>query len=78
MTALALPSFKAIDEPHHAVHECGRKALAALAGDDMAAAQRHVAEMRQHSDRVLHGLDEFGRAYLGTVGADRHGTAMAA
>ena len=33
---LALASFKAIDEPHHAVHSAGRKALAALAADDMA------------------------------------------
>jgi methyl-accepting chemotaxis protein len=75
---LALPSFKAIDEPHHAVHDCGRKALAALAGDDTAAAQRHVAEMRRHSDRVLHELDELGRAYPATVGADRSDAAMAA
>jgi hypothetical protein len=75
---LGLPSFKAIDEPHHAVHDRGLKALVALAGDDMPAAQRHVAEMRQHSEQVLRRLDEFARAYPGTVGTDRSGTPMAA
>jgi hypothetical protein len=60
------------------VHDRGLKALVALAGDDMTAAQRHVAEMRQHSELALRCLDEFGRDYPGTVGADRSGTPMAA
>jgi methyl-accepting chemotaxis protein len=75
---LALASFKGIDQPHHAVHDSGRKALAALAGDNMPAAQRHVAEMRQHSDQVLRCLDEFGRAYPSTMDANRSGAKMAA
>jgi methyl-accepting chemotaxis protein len=75
---VALPAFKAIDEPHHAVHESGRKALAAAAADDMATAQRHVAEMRQHSEQVLRCLDEFGRAYPATIGRADTGAAMAA
>ncbi len=73
-----LPSFKAIDEPHHAVHDRGRKALVALAGGDMTAAARYVAEMRQQSEQVLRWLDEFGRAYPSTTSADRFGSAMAA
>ena len=72
---LALPAFKAIDEPHQAVHDCGHRALAALGVGDRAAAQHHVAEMRQHSEQVLRCLDEFGRAYPATIGS---GAAMAA
>jgi Methyl-accepting chemotaxis protein (MCP) signalling domain/Chemoreceptor zinc-binding domain/PilZ domain len=68
---LALPSFKAIYPPHEHVHKSGRQALVALAAQDMAAAQRHVAEMMQHSEQVLRCLDEFGRAYPTTVGTDR-------
>jgi methyl-accepting chemotaxis protein len=75
---LALASFKAISEPHHAVHASGRKALAALADDDMIAAERHVAEMRRHSEQVLRSLDEFGRAYPSTMGSDHPGVAIAA
>ena len=77
-STLELPSFKVIDEPHHAVHDRGRKALIALAGGDMTAAARYVTEMRQHSEQVLRCLDEFGRAYPSTMGADRPGVAMAA
>jgi hypothetical protein len=60
---LALASFKAIKEPHHAVHDSGQKALAALGADDMATAQREVATMREASGRVLQNLDAFGREY---------------
>ena len=41
----------------------------ALAGRDMAAARRCVTELHQHSERVLHCLDEFDRAYPATIGA---------
>jgi methyl-accepting chemotaxis protein len=75
---LALPSFKALDEPHHKVHDYGRRALAALAADDMATTQRCVSEMQQHSTAVLRCLDEFGRAYPSTIGADSRGNAIAA
>jgi methyl-accepting chemotaxis protein len=75
---LELPSFKAINEPHHAVHDRGRKALVALAGGDMTTAARYVAEMRQHSEQVLRCLDEFGRTYPSTIGADHSGVATAA
>jgi len=68
---LALASFKAIHEPHHAVHDSGRKALAALAADDKATVQREVAAMREASGRVLQALDAFGREYPSTVEAER-------
>ncbi len=64
--AMALPSFKAIDAPHEAVHELGRRALVALAADDVAAARRCVADMRSQSERVLSCLDTFGREYPAT------------
>jgi Chemoreceptor zinc-binding domain/PilZ domain len=64
---LALPAFQALDEPHHHVHDTGRRALEALAMADMAAANRHVAEMRQHSEQVMHCLDEFARTYPTTI-----------
>jgi len=75
---LALPSFQGINEPHHQVHDAGRSALAALAAGDGAGAQRCIAEMRQQSARVLRCLDEFGRAYPATFGADHSGAAEAA
>ena len=34
---------------------------------DMAGAQRHPAELRAHSERVLRCLDEFARKYSVTV-----------
>ena len=68
---LALASFKALQEPHHAVHDAGRKALAALAVDDMATAQREVAAMRKASGEVLEGLDVFGREFPVTIRAGR-------
>jgi methyl-accepting chemotaxis protein len=64
---LALPSFRAIAEPHNAVHERGHKVLAAISAHDMAGAQRHLTELRAHSERVLGCLDEFGREYPVTV-----------
>ena len=75
---LALPSFKSIAEPHYEIHEAGRRALAAVVADDLTTAQRCVAEMRQHSEHVLHCLDDFGRAFPTTIGADRSDTAVAA
>ncbi len=70
---LALAAFKAIDEPHQAVHDSGRKALAALAADDVAAAQREVVAMREASGRVLQALDAFGREYPTALRAARDG-----
>ena len=67
----ALPSFQAMDAPHQAVHDAGRRALAALAADDMATAKREVAAMREASGRILHFLDAFGREFPATVGAAR-------
>ena len=68
---LALPSFKAIEEPHRTVHELGRKALAALAAGDTATARREVALLREASGRILQNLDAFGREYPSTVRAER-------
>ena len=65
-----LASFKALVGPHHLVHATGHKALVALAAGDTAAAQRAIAEMRQHSDQVVNCLDEFGRAYPATIGTE--------
>ena len=49
----------------------GRRALAAVAADDMATAQREVAAMREASGRILQALDAFGREYPATVRAER-------
>ena len=68
---LELESFKAIEDPHHAVHDAGRKALAALSVDDLTAAQHGVAAMREASTRVLQTLDAFDREYPTTIGAER-------
>jgi methyl-accepting chemotaxis protein len=68
--SMALPSFTAVKEPHHAVHELGRKALVALAANDAVTAQRCVADMRLQSEHVLRCLDEFGQAYPATIGPD--------
>jgi hypothetical protein len=59
-------------------HALTREQALALLRDDMTAAQRYVAEMRQQSEQVLRCLDEFGRAYPSTTSADRFGSAMAA
>ena len=64
---MALPSFRAINEPHHAVHACGAKALAALAAHDMGDAKRAVADLRQQSERVLQCLDQFAAEYATTI-----------
>jgi methyl-accepting chemotaxis protein len=66
---LALASFQAIKDPHHAVHDTGRRAFAALAANDMASAQREVTAMREASARVLQNLDAFGREFPATFGA---------
>ena len=71
---LALPSFHAMSEPHHAVHDAGRRALTALMADDTAAAQREVAAMRAASEQVLRQLDAFGREYPGTILASHPAT----
>ena len=75
---LALPSFRAIAEPHLAVHELGRKALAAVTVNDLRAAQRYVAEMSQQCDQVVRCLDDFGRAFPAVIGSDRGKVAKAA
>ncbi|HEY2616202.1 MAG TPA: methyl-accepting chemotaxis protein [Acetobacteraceae bacterium] len=61
--AMALPSFRALKQPHEAVHELGRKVLIALNADDATGAQRHVAAMRGQSDEVLRCLDALKRDY---------------
>ena len=71
LATLALASFKALDAPHHVVHDSGRRALAALAADDMTTAQREVAAMREASGRILQNLDAFGREYPTTVATSR-------
>jgi uncharacterized phage infection (PIP) family protein YhgE len=68
---LSLNSFKTLAEPHHAVHDTGRRALAALAADNMAAAQHEIAAMREASGHVLRDLEAFGREYPGTIAASR-------
>ena len=75
---LALPSFKGIADPHQAVHDRGRQALAAAGAGDMPAAQRFIAEMRQQSEHVMQCLDDFGREYPGTIEASRQETSTAA
>jgi hypothetical protein len=69
-----------MNEPHHGVHHAGRRALVALGGGDKAAAEKFVAEMRQHSERVLLCLDQFGRDYPATITQprERQQTALAA
>jgi hypothetical protein len=64
-------SFKALEDPHHAVHDFGRRALAALIVDDMAAAQREVAAMHKASGQVLEALDAFGREFPASIRAGR-------
>ncbi|HEY1932498.1 MAG TPA: methyl-accepting chemotaxis protein [Acetobacteraceae bacterium] len=64
---LALPSFRAIAEPHHAVHEAGDRVLAAVSFHDAASVQRHLGELRGHSERVLHCLDAFAQEYPTTI-----------
>ena len=66
---LALASFKAIEDPHHLVHDSGRRALAALATNDLAAAQREVAAMREASGQILQNLEAFGREFPATIAA---------
>jgi methyl-accepting chemotaxis protein len=68
---LGLASFKALEAPHHAVHDSGRKALDALAAGDMASAQRAVAAMREASGHVLQHLDAFGREYSAIAETER-------
>jgi len=67
----ALASFKALDEPHHAVHDCASRAMIALAADDMAKVESEVAAMRQASQVVLRMLDMFGRGYREMIAEDR-------
>jgi methyl-accepting chemotaxis protein len=66
-TTQTLASFKALQEPHHTVHDAGSRALAALAGDDMTKARHDVEVMRAASGRVLQCLDAFGREYPSTL-----------
>ena len=63
---LALPSFNAIAEPHHAARECGRQALSAMVEGDIQAAQRCAGELRQHSEQVARCLDQFGHDFPAT------------
>jgi methyl-accepting chemotaxis protein len=65
--AIALPSFKAIKQPHEAVHELGRRALIALGANDVAGTQRYVSDMRSQSEAVLRCLDAFARDYPTTL-----------
>jgi hypothetical protein len=74
---LALPSFIAIAEPHRAVHEHGRQALADVLRGDLTAARQQVAEMQHYSGDVLRCLDEFGRGYPTTISSE-HPTARRA
>jgi chemoreceptor zinc-binding protein/PilZ domain-containing protein len=64
-----LAPFKALDEPHHIVHDAGARALVALVAGDMALARRELTAVRQASERVMKTLDEFGRVYPSTIGA---------
>jgi methyl-accepting chemotaxis protein len=75
---LALASFRAIAEPHAAVHESGRQAMLALAAGDRERAEAAADALRQHSQRVLACLDAFAREYPATLGAERQPPAAAA
>ena len=66
-TTLALPSFASLAEPHRGVHECGRHALLAAMKGAMPTANKMVAEMEQHSARILQCLEAFARAYPETI-----------
>jgi methyl-accepting chemotaxis protein len=68
---LALPSYNAIMEPHQAVHDSGRQALAAVAAGDLSTAQQILGELRRHSEQVLSCLDRFGRDYPATITAEQ-------
>jgi len=50
-TTRALVPFKAIEEPHHIVHDASARALVALAAGDMAMARRELAAVQQASDQ---------------------------
>jgi hypothetical protein len=63
LRSMTLASFKSIAAPHESVHEFGRQALTALEHDDIATAQRYVAEMRSQSEQVVRNLDAFAREY---------------
>ena len=67
----ALPSFKAINEPHHAVHEAGRKALAALAADDTQTAEKEIIALRAASSRVVESLDAFAVEFAVAASASK-------
>jgi hypothetical protein len=74
---LALPSLRAFVEPHHGVHECGQRAIAAISANDTAGAQRHLDDLRQYSERVLKCLDAFGAEYPATLTQQRDPVATA-
>ena len=59
-----LESFKALNEPHHKVHDAGYRALTALAANELAKAEAGVAAMSEASRCVLLCLDAFGREYV--------------
>jgi methyl-accepting chemotaxis protein len=70
---VALASFKALEAPHLAVHDAGRKVLSAMSAGDMEAARRAVAVMHEASVRVQQDLDAFGREYPAVVAGGQSG-----
>ncbi|PPQ29572.1 cache domain-containing protein [Rhodopila globiformis] len=64
-----LAPFKALEEPHHVVHDAGARALVALVAGDMMLARQELEAVRQASAHIMQALDEFGRAYPSTIGA---------
>ncbi|HUB11579.1 MAG TPA: cache domain-containing protein [Acetobacteraceae bacterium] len=65
-----LASFKAIEAPHHRVHEAGHQAVVLLGAMDRTGAQQAVTVMRQASELVLRHLDAFAREYPATIGQE--------
>ena len=60
---LALPSFAALDQPHHDVHHLGRQALLALEGGETSAANARMGELRDASNKVCGILDQIRDEY---------------
>lgn len=73
---LALPSFQAIGKLQRAMHEAERKVLAAHSAGHAAAMRQSLDTLRQQCDRFLHGLDEFGRAFVANETQPRDGAEM--
>jgi hypothetical protein len=67
-SALRLPSFQAIIAPHRDVHETAHRALVQLAAGNIGGAEHEVADLQEHTRKVLHHLEAFQRDYTAMRG----------